>query len=469
MPPPITPERMAALPPEFRELLPAVIDHYEAILTDLQSQLAEARKTPLNSSKPPSTEHPHAKPIPPKSPSKRKRGGQPGHPKHERELIPTATCDTVVTRRPSHGRRCQHPLVGTDLEPLRHPVGELPDIRPHVTEYQRHRLVCGCCGGPTCAALPDGVPESQAGPNLVAFTAVLMSGFRQSKRRVALFLEMVLNQPCSPGWVVKLQNQATQALRPAYREWVDAVPKEKVLGGDESPPKQGSWKAWRWTLVASRFTLLAIRPTRKAEVLSELLGPKFEGVIICDRAKRYWQCGQLPWCWAHRKRDFQSWVESPDGAVKRLGHDLMRETRKWFDLWRKCRDETLSRSALKAPMEPVQRTVEGLLRRGRFSGKPGVAGSCAEWWEHRSWRWTFVTTPGVEPTNNASERALRPAVIWRKLSFGTPSASGSRFVETLLSVVETCRQRKRNVLSFVRASVRANFAKRTPPQLLAGL
>lgn len=466
-PTPITPEQLAALAPEFRELLQAVIDHYEAIIADLQAQLAAARKTPQNSSKPSSTEHPHAKPIDKKPKSPKKRGGQPGHTKHHRELIPTANCQEVVPLRPAACRRCQHKLVGTDDTPLRHQVWELPEIRPHVTEYQRHRLTCSGCGEQTCASLPVGVPQSQAGPNLVAFTAVLRGCFRQSKRRVALFLEMVLHQPCSPAWVVKLQNQATAALQPAYQELIEAVPQENVLGGDESPTKQGSLKAWLWAFVASSFTLFAIRPSRKAEVLTEILGAKFAGVIVCDRAKMYWQCGQLQWCWAHLKRDFQSWIDRPDGVVKRLGHDLMRETRRLFEFWRRCREGTLSRSEFELQMKPLQSRIHGLLLRGKFSGKPGVAGSCAELFAYRAWLWTFVTTLGVEPTNNASERALRPAVIWRKLSFGTQSVSGSRFVETLLSVVETCRQRQRNVLAFVRETMQAHFAKQTPPKLLA--
>ena len=94
---------------------------------------------------------------------------------------------------------------------------ELPEIKPHVTEYQRHRLVCPCCGETTCAELPAGVPVGQAGPRLVAFVALLMAYFRQSKRRTALFLETILQQPCCPAWTVKLQKQATDALAPLLR------------------------------------------------------------------------------------------------------------------------------------------------------------------------------------------------------------------------------------------------------------
>jgi hypothetical protein len=131
------------------------------------------------------------------------------------------------------------------------------------------------------------VPQSQAGPRLVALTALLMGCFRQSKRRVALFLEQVLNQPCSPGWVVKLQHQATAALRPAYDEAAGRLPAEDVLGIDESPTKQGALKSWLWTFVADTYTLFALRTTRAATVLQELLTDAFDGMVTCDRAKMY--------------------------------------------------------------------------------------------------------------------------------------------------------------------------------------
>src|SRR5271156_5642465 len=264
--PPITPEQMAALPPEFRALLQAVIDYYEARIAGLESELAvvraeleATRKTPRNSSLPPSSEHPHAKPPPQKKKRGKKPGGQPGHPKYERALIPVEDCQEVVTLKPSQCRRCGTALAGCDVQPLRHQVWELPEIRPIVTEYQRHRLACPGCGAMTCGELPLGVPSGQAGPRRVALTALLMGCFKQSKRRVALFLEQVLDQPCSPGWVVKLQNQATAALAPAYHELAARLPTEPVLGIDESPTKQGPLKSWLWTFVADTYTVFALR------------------------------------------------------------------------------------------------------------------------------------------------------------------------------------------------------------------
>ncbi|RIK79365.1 MAG: hypothetical protein DCC68_13245, partial [Planctomycetota bacterium] len=122
-------------------------------------------------------------------------------------------------------------------------------------------MCCGC-GESTCAELPDGVPTSTAGPRLVALTAMLMGCFRQSKRRVALFLEQILGQPCSPGWVVKLQHQTTAALRPGYEQLAAQLPAQAHVSLDETPSKEGPTKTWLWTCVAKQFTVFALRATR---------------------------------------------------------------------------------------------------------------------------------------------------------------------------------------------------------------
>jgi transposase len=464
--PPITPEQLAALPPDFQALLRAVIEYYERRIAELEAKL---NKSPQNSSLPPSSQHPHAKPPANKPNSRKKRGGQPGHAKHERPLLPTDKCDDVQTLKPSECRRCGRRLAGMDSDPWRHQVWELPEIRPIVTEYQRHRLTCCGCGTITCAELPPGVPTGQAGPRLIALTALLMGSFRQSKRRVALFLEQVLGQPCSPGWVVKLQRQATDALQPNWQELAKQLPTQANLGIDETPSKEGPVKSWLWTCVAKTFTVFALRPTRAATVLGELLGDRFAGVTNCDRAKMYWSLGQLQWCWAHLKRDFQALVDSEDRQVQRLGHDLSRPTRELFRHWSRYRDGTLTWRGFQRRMQPIRAEIEALLLRGVFSGNPRLVGMCGELYDHRDWLWTFVEIEGIEPTNNASERALRHAVIWRKLSFGTQSAAGSRFVETILTVVETCRQQSRQVFAHVAAAVAAHLSGQPTPSLLLRL
>jgi transposase len=468
---------MEKLPPELWNGLPSQVQAYirrlEATIAQLEARVAtlEGRPptTPQNSSLPPSAQHPHAKPTPAKPTTGKPRGGQPGHPKHDRPLLPVERCDAVEVLRPTACRRCQRPLTGHDPQPLRQQVWELPEVRPTVTEYQRHRLACPGCGETTCAPLPRGVPTGQSGPRLAAFTALLMAYFRQSKRRAALFLQTWLGQPCCPALTVKLQNQVTQALRPVYTDLQAAIPDQPRLGIDESPTKQARTKAWLWTFVAERFTVFALRPTRKATVLDEVLTERFAGVVTCDRAKMYGGTLRLQWCWAHLKRKFQAWSENADGVVKRLGHDLLRVTRKLFAAWGRYRAGTLTWRGLRRQVAPLRRQTEDYLLRGACSGKAAVRGTCDELCDHPDRLWRFADVPGVEPTNNASERALRHGVIWRKLSFGTQSEAGSRFVETLLTVIETCRQQGRSVFTFVTEAVKAAWSRVKAPSLVLRL
>jgi transposase len=459
-------------PPHVRAYLKqlhAHIDRLHARVEKLEARLAELEaqrgKDSTNSSKPPSTEHPHAKPLRSRPKSHRPSGGQPGHPKHERALIPVAQCGAVVPCLPTACRRCDRPLDGADPQPLRHQVWELPEIQPLVTEYQRHRLVCSC-GCTTCGDLPAGVPTGQAGPRLIAFCALLMACFRQSKRRAATFLGLVLRQPASCGWMVALQNRAAEAVQPAYDELAQRLPDQPVLHLDESPTKEGQAKAWIWTFVAGAFTVFACRTSRAADVAKQLLGAAFAGVVQCDRARMYWAFGRLQWCWAHLQRDFQALIDSPCGTARRLGWDLMRPTKEMFALWAKVRDGTLSRDQFQRRMQPIRQQVESLLLRGYF--KASVRGFCKELFEHSERLWVFVDVEGVEPTNNAAERSLRHAVIWRKLSFGTQSPAGSRFVERLLTVIETCRRQDRDVFAWLVQAVQARLAGLPAPSLLTG-
>ncbi len=440
----------------------AIIRLLLAKLAELEAELKALKKTPQNSSLPPSTQHPHAKPAPLKAKSKRKRGGQPGHTRCERPLIPVEQCTRIVEWKPDVCRRCGQRLSGRDLTPLRHQIWELPEIKPVVIEHQRHRLECPCCHETTCAELPSGVPSGQSGPRLTALVGLLMACFRQSKRRTALFLEAILGQPCSTGLTVKLQNLVTDALRPTYDELCGQLPAQPVLNIDETPTKEGANKSWLWTFVASHFTVYRVRSTREATVLDELLTDQFTGVVGCDRAKMYWRLKQLQWCWAHLVRDFQSLIDTGPPAAKQLGRDLLKQTKLVFQQWHRHREQLLTHTGLKRVLAPVRAEIERLLLRGLRGRHPKTAGTCQELLQHRQWLWTFLDHAGVEPTNNASERALRPAVIWRKLSFGTQSAKGSRFVETLLSVIETCRQQSRNIFDFVTAAITRLYDAQQP-------
>ena len=461
-PPTLPADVWDSLPPAVIALINWQAEQIRVLTARVAELEAKLGKKPTNSSKPPSTTHPHDKP-PPKPKSARKRGGQPGHDKHERALIPIEECQEVVPCVPTECRRCGKELAGADPEPIRHQVWELPEIKPIVTEYQQHRLVCSC-GCSTCGPLPQGVPTGQAGPRLIAFSGLLMACFRQSKRRAAQFLSMILNQPASAGWMVLLQNRAAEAVKPAYDELAKQLPEQSMMNIDESPTKEGQAKAWVWTFVAATFTFFACRTSRAATVLQELLGVDFKGIINCDRARMYWRFGRLQWCWAHLKRDFQGLIDDPCATKKRLGHDLMKPTKELFALWKKVRDGTISRRTFQRRMKPIRQRVDALLLRGYYNALTN--GFCKELVEHGEHLWTFVDVEGIEPTNNAAEQALRHAVIWRKLSFGTQSRSGSQFVERMLTVIETCRRQRRDVYAWLVEAVQAQLNQKPAPSLL---
>ena len=466
----VTEEMIARQPEEAQaiiRLLLAKLGAMESKVAALEAELRALKKTPQNSSVPPGSQHPHAKPVPQATKSKRKRGGQPGHARFERPLIPSDECDAVISLKPPACRQCGGALCGDDPQPLRHQVSELPEIRPLVTEYQRQRLVCTGCGVSTRAELPPGVPSGQSGPRLIALATLMMAYFRLSKRRTAAFFGTLLNQPCSVGHVVNLQNLGASALRPCFHELVEALPRQAVLNIDESPTKQQTHKAWLWTFVAATFTVFSLRLSRRATVLQDWLKADYAGVVGCDRARMYFCLPRRQWCWAHLKRDFQA-ISEAHGSAAAIGRRLLDLTNELFHHWHRVRDGTLSRTGLKRHTNRLQGRIYLALEDGQRCGHAPTVATCTELLNHFDSLWTFADHDGVEPTNNAAERSLRHAVIWRKLSFGTQSAAGSRFVETLLTVIETCRQQHRPAFIFITEAIQRRLNHQPAPSLLNG-
>jgi transposase len=470
------------IPPEIeREMTPAVRDFFErmsafwqARLNECEARIAELERE-VKQLRSPHDPKP-GKPAPKSDagtvsknssadPPKRRRGGQPGHPKSARPLIPTAQCDEVVELVPDACRKCGAALPGRDPNPLRHQVYELPVIQPTVTEYQLHRLDCPCCDTRTCAELPAGVPTGQSGPRLVAFCTLLMASFRQSKRRVAYFLEL-LNIPGCPSLVVKMQSLATKAVQPAYKQLERALPKQDVLYIDETPTSEQNKNAWIWVAVAPTFTFFAVRLTKAASVIHELLTPEFNGTVVSDRAKAYLWLKFHQWCWAHLKRDFEK-MATASGNAGKVGQKLLDMTHQMFHYWHRYRDGTLTWIGLKRILNRFHGQMYLLLEEGRDCAHAPTAGTCASLLSKYDSLWTFKDKPNVKPTNNDAERALRHGVIWKHLSFGTQSDGGSRFVETMLTIVETCRQQKRNPFDYLTKSVARYLEGKKPTPLLA--
>lgn len=446
----------------FVEALFLRIDELTAKVDRLERELGKRDKFSRKASPP-------DPPLPPTSKTATKRrGGQPGHKRAERELVPVEKCREVVLCQPTVCRGCGEKLSGIDEAPLRHQVTDIPEIEPFIIEYQRHRLTCECCGVTTCGALPEGVPTGMTGMRLVSLATMLMVLFRQSKRRVSLFCETALGVKVSPGLVVKWQALATTATRSAYDELAKQLPSERSVNVDETPTKQTNSNAWIWTAVTKTYTVFAVRLTKARSVITELLGAAYCGTIGSDRAKMYDCFERHQWCWAHLKRDFETLAQSPHRGAKRIGTKLREFTRDLFHNWHRARDGTIGRRTFLKHHHRLYAEFHETFDAGTRSSDRATSGLCTNLFHGFENLWPFANDPQlqIEPTNNAAERALRHPVIWKQLSFGTQSASGSRFVETLLSVVETCRQQGRDVLQFLHKSLTATLNGQPGPSLL---
>jgi len=442
----------SSLPPEVFAALPPVVQAYirslEARLAEVESRL---NQNSANSSKPPSSDPPHAKPAPPQTPSGRRKGGQPGHRRHTRPELPP---DTLVDLRADACDRCSHPLAGEDPAPLRLQVIEIPPIRPHVTEYRRHRLRCPRCGRVTCPPLPAGV-RGRYGPRVQAVCAALSGEYRVGKRGVARLCGDLFGVPISPATVCDLQRAAAAALEPVVQEAHTHLAGQPA-NVDETGWRQGRARAWLWVAVTASLTVFLVRLSRGRQVLADLIGGR-PGVLTTDRYPAY---DHLPLdrrqvCWAHLRRDFQAMIDRKN-AGSEVGEDLLLLADILLGRWKRVRDGTLSRRGFRRRYLGWLRTdTRAVLGRGAACSCAATAGVCRQLLAIEPALWTFAGVGGVEPTNNAAERALRHAVCWRKTSYGTDSEAGSRFVERVLTVVATCRQQGRGVLEFLTDCCRA--------------
>ena len=234
---------------------------------------------------------------------------------------------------------------------------------------------------------------------------------------------------------------------------------------DETPWKQGTHRSWLWAFVAGVFTVFQIAASRKREELTDAIGENYGGVVISDRATMYEHLSTQQYCWAHVKRDFQSIAESRDRQAREIGEQLLSVTEVVFRQFSRYRDGTISYAGLKSSLGGVRKEVEALLLRGLHGTHARTSGRCQRLYWNRRCLWTFLDHEGIAITNNAAERAIRGPVIKRKLSFGTQSDGGSRFVETTQTIIETCRQQNRNALDYITDALTAGKA----PSLLKGV
>jgi transposase len=456
----------------WRRQLDAALARIVVLEAQVKELLAQLQRNSSNSSTPPSANPLNApKPVV-KAPTGRRRGGQTGHQGHHRLRLPESRVHELVVYVPPTCTGCQMPLPAepgpNDPEPAWHQIAELPALAAVVTEHQAHARTCPGCGLVNRALIPAQVRAHVIGPRLAATMSYLSGRFHLGKRSVKEFVEAVFEVPVSLGTVSALEQQTSAALASAHDQARDAVRNAPVKNADETGWKQAGARRWLWTAATATVAYFVIHVHRGARGLKALLGEAITGVVISDR---WWGYRSLPIeqrqiCWAHLKRDFQKCGER-GGAGKVIGEVGLVVVEDVFTLWWEFRKGWIDRPAFATQLEPLVEELRLALERGSGCADPKVMAFCDNLLALYPALWLFAAIEGAEPTNNHAERLLRMGVLWRKNAFGCHGESGCRFVERILTVVQTLRLQRRSVLNFLEESVIAHRLGVTAPALLA--
>lgn len=425
-----------------------------------------------NSSLPPSrdSETDRTKRTPPKK-SGRKPGGQPGHDGHHRKLWPPEKVDETSQIYPDVCSSCGLELRAeqSDGQPTRHQIFELPPIRIHCTELQLHACQCQGCGTKTRAELPEGTSRSGWGPALTALLATLTTVGHMTRRQLDWFVSDVLGAPSSVGSVQTHLEEASEALEPAYHQAKETVADAPWTGVDETGWRLQDQSYWVWLTQSERAAVYSLSERRTKQVAIDVVGETDGRVFITDRYPGYsflpHERHQL--CHAHLLRDMVS-MRQRGGPIGAIGEALETLVRDFLREWARMRRGERPRDEVVAWAETVVRPRwQKLLEEARDA--PDKEPSVVRWLlrdDRHELAWTCLKYPGVEPTNNSSERALRGPVIQRKISWGSQSPSGLRLMERLWTVTETCRRHERSVLDYITEAVEALRGGKVAPLLI---
>ena len=463
---------------EENERLRKQLEEQAKRIADLERQLALKQQNSTITSKPPSSDGlaGRQRERGRRLKSRRTAGGQPGHPGHHRELVPIERVSAIVDLAPEACRQCARRLHArhTVGDPRRHQVTELPPIAAHITEYRCHRRQCPDCGTITLAPLPD-EQATQFGPQLTALIAYLTVVCRMPRLVVQRFLEGALQIPISLGSTQNAWEETSAAVAAPYAELETALRHEAVVNADETGHRTNGEKRWLWAFVARTFVLYRIAASRGSDVLQVVLGATFAGILGSDRLPAYlkYVVGQRQLCWAHVSRNLLSALDlATTPAAKRFCREALALDRRIFRLWHRFRGDPaargspLTRAELIAKVLPIEKRLFALGERYLDAANADVRNLAHAFFVHNQHFFTFVHDEGVEPTNNAAERALRTAVQWRKIMFGTRSDEGERAVERLLTIVRTCQLQHLNALAYLTAAVAAHRRRQAVASLL---
>lgn len=427
------------------ELLRAQIAELIAEVKALKEKLG---LNSTNSSLPPSRDlH---KIIKNKPKSGRKRGAQFGHKGVGRKLVPIEQVRNVVKCVPNSKCKCGGEIL-VQADYRRHQVFELPEIKPVITEYQLHDGVCACCKQETGAELPLDVGTNVLGPRAMALMTQLSSQYHLSKQLIKKFFSETLGIRICTGTVSNTEGRVSNALAEPYANLEASLAQQAHLNIDETGYKEQNKRGYIWVFSSNTICVFKAKLSRAKSVLVETL-KHFKGKITSDRYAAYnvISTQNRQSCWAHLIRDFTRFANSQYPDVGAIGEKLLEQSEQMFGARALFKSGEIQKEELLSRIKPIKKSVEQLLRKGSVMFlRKKFSVTCANIFKLRTTLWLWLEDLSIEPTNNLAERQLRPYVIWRKLSFGSQSERGSRFVERTMSVAVTCKQSGTDVFEFL--------------------
>jgi transposase len=448
------------------------IAELEARLAEALAELAKARKNSGNSSKPPSSDITKPKPPSktPKKRGKRKRGAQPGHPKHQRQAFGDSQIDTFW----DYTWPCC-PDCGGAVEPGHEPPRVIQQVELITTpiaisEHRGQACWCPKCQKTHFAPIDEDVRRAGlVGPRLTALVAYLKGACHCSFSTIRKLLRDVVQVTISRGQLRKLCGKVSDSLQAGYETLLAQLPSQPVLNVDETGHKDNGKAMWTWCFRSALFTLFKIDPSRSSQVLLDVLGTEFNGVLGCDYFSAYRKYMRLndnvlvQFCLAHLIRDIKFLVTHPNRRNRAYGQRILKAARELFALFHRRHRMSARRFALEA--EDAANELCGAAK-FQVPDTPEAQNLANRFWQNGENYLRFLTTSGVEPTNNLAEQAIRFVVIDRHVTQGSRSEAGQRWLERIWTAMATCAQQGRSVFEFLRESVAAHFCGHPAPSLM---
>lgn len=443
----------------------------ETRVAALEAELAKAKKHSGNSSKPPSGDIVN----PPKKNNKRGRkrkrkiGGQPGHERHVRTDFREDELDHHWIWGYEGCPCCGGTLLDADQPPQTLQQVELREFPVQIEQHDRQAQWCARCEKMFFPRFPDELRKAGlVGPRLTALVGFFKGACHMSFSAIRKFFRDVIGIQISRGMLRKLVSKVSASLADPYDALLVMLAGERRLNVDETGHKENGKRLWTWCFRAYLYTVYKISPSRGSEVLVEVLGKEFDGVLGCDYFSAYRKYMKdfgvlVQFCLAHFIRDVKFLADHPDKKNKAHGQRLLVDLRKLFHVIHR-RDEYTAEATFQRALERARDQLVWNATR-RCPQTREASNLATRFREHGESYFRFITNPSVHPTNNLAEQAIRFVAIHRRITQGTRSEDGRRWCERIWTAIQTCDQQRRSVFEFLYAAVTAHFRSEPAPPL----